>query len=86
MGLGSTPDQPGSVEVRIDIGERGRAEVVEVVGDDGVGLDPARPPHVGLGSMRERATEVGGSCEVTAGPTGGTLVRATLPLVSDGHA
>lgn len=56
------------------------------VGDDGVGLDPARPPHVGLGSMRERATEVGGSCAVTAGPKGGTLVRATLPLVSDGHA
>jgi len=35
---------------------------------------------VGLGSMRERAEELGGSCRVTAGPAGGTSVHAVLPL------
>ncbi|HLL63459.1 MAG TPA: histidine kinase [Propionibacteriaceae bacterium] len=68
--------------VRVDVGP---AEVrVEVV-DDGVGLDPARPPHVGLWSMHERAAEVGGRCAVLARPEGGTVVRATLPLTVDGR-
>jgi two-component system NarL family sensor kinase len=30
--------------------------------------------------MRERAAELGGSCEIAARPEGGTLVRARLPL------
>ncbi len=42
-------------------------EVRVTVSDDGIGLDPARPPHVGLWSMHERAAEVGGRCAVTAG-------------------
>jgi signal transduction histidine kinase len=35
---------------------------------------------VGLTSMRERATELGGSFVVEPHPEGGTLVRARLPL------
>ncbi|GIH18934.1 sensor histidine kinase [Rugosimonospora africana] len=49
--------------------------------DDGVGLHatPQRP-GLGLRSMAERATELGGSCTVAAAATGGTLVTALLPL------
>ncbi|NJD28986.1 MAG: GAF domain-containing sensor histidine kinase [Chloroflexi bacterium] len=51
--------------------------------DDGHGLgDPAvgRAAGGGLRSMRERAEELGGSLEVTAGERG-TIVRAVLPLL-----
>jgi signal transduction histidine kinase len=61
------------------------ADVRVEISDNGIGLDPARPPHVGLRSMQERAAEVGGRCAVLAGPQGGTVVRATLPLAGDGR-
>jgi signal transduction histidine kinase len=64
---------------RIDLDIRGHRVVVEVR-DDGRGLPFDVAPGVGLHSMRERATELGGSCEVTASPGGGTLVRAELPV------
>lgn len=51
--------------------------------DDGVGLPAAHPVGVGLLSMRERAAEVGGSCEVQRVPEGGTRVHAVLPLPRD---
>jgi signal transduction histidine kinase len=35
---------------------------------------------IGLGSMRERAAELGGRCEIEPGPAGGTRVQAWLPL------
>ncbi len=47
------------------------------VGDDGVGVRPGTRTGVGLGSMHQRAAELGGSCTVTSGP--GTTVRAVLP-------
>lgn len=48
--------------------------------DDGVGVDPAAAPGVGLQSMRERADELGGTLTVRPGPTGrGTAVRMVLP-------
>jgi signal transduction histidine kinase len=37
-------------------------------------------PGVGLGSMRERAAELGGRSDVSAPSSGGTVVRARLPL------
>lgn len=46
--------------------------------DDGVGLPPDRGAGIGLTSMRERATELGGTLTVAATP-GGTCVRATIP-------
>ena len=49
--------------------------------DDGVGLPDAARSGVGMQSMRERAAEVGGSCEVGRGATGGTCVRLSLPLM-----
>ena len=50
------------------------------IADDGAGLPAERRAGVGLRSMRERAEELGGSLAVEAVPTGGTRVRARLPL------
>lgn len=66
--------------VRITPDEAAKALSVEVV-DDGRGIPEDRSAGVGLHSMRERAEELGGSCRVEAVPTGGTSVRAILPLV-----
>jgi signal transduction histidine kinase len=48
--------------------------------DDGRGLPADRRAGVGLSSMRERATELGGHCEIGPAPGGGTCVMAWLPL------
>jgi signal transduction histidine kinase len=37
---------------------------------------------IAVGETRERATELGGSFELTAPPSGGTLLRVVLPLPS----
>ena len=58
---------------------RGRALVVEV-GDDGVGILARRPGGVGLDSMRERAAELGGECDLVDRTPQGTLVRVRLPF------
>ncbi|WP_101788113.1 sensor histidine kinase [Nonomuraea indica] len=51
-----------------------------LVEDDGRGLPDGHRAGVGLGSMRERAAELGGVCVVGAAPGGGTRVEVTLPL------
>src|SRR3712207_8167126 len=40
---------------------------------------------MGLVSMRERAEELGGTCEISAVPEGGTRVVARLPLEASGE-
>ncbi|RIK37141.1 MAG: sensor histidine kinase [Chloroflexi bacterium] len=66
--LAVSVDQPKTLEVTII--------------DDGLGLPFQLQAGVGLISMRERAEELGGACLVEAGATGGTHVRARLPLSS----
>jgi signal transduction histidine kinase len=66
----------GHVDVRL---REVAGELIVEIEDDGVGIDHNAPPGVGLASMRERAGELGGRFEVLAG-TGGTLIRAYLPL------
>jgi signal transduction histidine kinase len=51
------------------------------VTDDGRGILEDRSAGVGLASMRERAEELGGTCEIETPSSGGTSVRAILPLV-----
>jgi signal transduction histidine kinase len=51
------------------------------VEDDGRGLPDVPPPGVGLASMQQRAGELGGTCTIETRPTGGTQVRARLPLL-----
>ena len=50
------------------------------IADDGRGISEDRSAGVGLASMRERASELGGTCKVQALPEGGTRVEAVLPL------
>jgi len=52
---------------------------LEIV-DDGVGIYAERSAGVGLSSMRERASELGGRCVVEPVPKGGTQVLVRLPL------
>jgi signal transduction histidine kinase len=65
--------------VRLSIDEA--ADTVQLeVRDDGVGMAEGRRAGVGLSSMRERAEELGGTCNVKTDPGGGTRVLARLPL------
>ncbi|GAA2972534.1 signal transduction histidine kinase [Microbacterium terrae] len=63
--------------------ERTAAALIVAVADDGDGIGDAAP-GTGRHSMRERAEELGGSLRVTTRRTGGTLVRAELPLQAEG--
>jgi signal transduction histidine kinase len=50
--------------------------------DDGAGLPDTYRSGLGLHSIRERATELGGEASAARGAAGGTIVRARLPLQS----
>jgi signal transduction histidine kinase len=63
------------------------SEIRVAVRDDGRGFDAAHTPRpngytsggLGLATMRERVTTVGGTLTVTSAPGAGTAVTATLP-------
>ena len=59
----------------------GPSEVTVVIHDDGIGFDPAhgRPGHLGLASMRERITRLGGRLDIASAPGRGTTITATVP-------
>jgi signal transduction histidine kinase len=53
------------------------------VSDDGAGFDPETARHgVGLRSMRERTSSLGGSLEIRSTPGSGTLVIGRIPVFS----
>ncbi|MFB9407172.1 sensor histidine kinase [Dactylosporangium matsuzakiense] len=58
----------------------GADELVIEVRDDGSGIAPGTPSGVGLVSLRERADELGGRCEIICPDGGGTVIRAHVPL------
>jgi len=66
------------VDVRLEADED---SVLLEVADDGVGFDPNRsfPGHLGLRSMLERATGVGGSFDVISSRGRGTRVVVRVP-------
>lgn len=72
--------EAGRIEVRL----YGKEQLVLSVSDDGVGFDPSGPEvrgqRLGLTSMEERATEMGGTLTVTSERGTGTTVRLELTL------
>jgi signal transduction histidine kinase len=66
---------------RVDVSVAARDGTVELtVADDGCGFsDAAKAGHFGLGVMRQRAEEAGGTLEITTAPGAGTHVTARLP-------
>jgi signal transduction histidine kinase len=54
-----------------------------VIIDDGIGIPAEQPWGVGMTSMCERATELGGICRITPAASGGTQVWASFPILID---
>jgi signal transduction histidine kinase len=69
------------LELRLDQCER---RLVMTVHDDGVGFDPDAAAHrsrrLGLTSMEERATAIGGALTIDSAPGTGTTIRLEVPL------
>nr|WP_246496903.1 sensor histidine kinase [Sphaerisporangium rubeum] len=81
--LANVVKHAGAARCDIALGVRdGRLEVT--VRDDGAGIGPDVAAGVGMLSIRERAAELGGDCQVSCPPGGGTLVSARLPLEAAG--
>ncbi len=59
------------------------SHLVITVTDNGRGLPAKFQSGVGLASMRERAEELGGTCEIVSSGPGQTQVTATLPLATN---
>ena len=58
--------------------------VILEVRDDGVGFDPlgSFPGHLGLHSMQERVSSLGGRLQIESAPGRGTFVLAQVPEAS----
>ncbi|WP_186762890.1 sensor histidine kinase [Lentzea tibetensis] len=76
--LTNTARHSGAASCRITVRRNSNLEL-EIV-DDGSGVAADATPGVGLGSMRERCAELGGSCTVGAASPRGTRVVALIPL------
>jgi signal transduction histidine kinase len=57
-------------------------QLTVAVADDGTGIPADTPTGVGLVSLRERAAELGGECQILCPDGHGTLIRARLPLAA----
>jgi PAS domain S-box-containing protein len=76
--------QAGRVDLRL--ADQAGTVVLEVC-DDGKGFNPAGsfPGHLGLRSMSERATQLGGTLQIASAPGRGTCVRAAITYAAE-HA
>ena len=74
--------QASCVRVRFQLNHPGADQLLLEISDDGIGFDPsaARPGHMGLRTMAERAAALGGTLDVSSRPGSGTAVRVTVPL------
>ena len=68
-----------NVEIRMSCSPDG---LIIEISDDGVGFDAKGefPGHLGLRSMRERASRLGGTLEVQAAPDEGTHICTRIPV------
>lgn len=71
--------QASRVELALTHGD---GSLVLSVRDNGQGFDPAQrfPGHLGLRSMRERVTKLGGRLTIESEPGHGTLIQARMPV------
>ena len=78
--LHNTVKHAAAGQVVITVAADGERVLVSVT-DDGAGFDPglARPGHLGLRTMAERARAAGGDLELVTGPGAGTRVQLTVP-------
>jgi signal transduction histidine kinase len=69
------------IDVSLEATDDGSLEVR--VADDGRGFDPAaaRPGHLGMSTMRDRADAAGAHLEVSSAPGQGTRIRVHVPPV-----
>jgi len=79
-GLGNVARHSSASEAKVEVVLRdGRLRAV--VEDDGKGFDPAATgPGLGLGNIRRRLSEAGGSGTVRSVPAGGTVLELELPV------
>jgi signal transduction histidine kinase len=68
------------VDVSLAVGD----DVVLEVSDDGVGIPDGQERRSGLANLCARATELGGSFEVTSAPGSGTILTWRVPLLGGG--
>jgi signal transduction histidine kinase len=68
--------------LRLALQEEDGGRLYLSIEDDGQGLPDSVRTGVGLASMRERAAELGGLCNIESQPGAGTRVTAVLPLGS----
>src|SRR5262245_35234850 len=63
--------------------ERDGDDIVLVIADSGIGFDPTTTRHAGLGlvSMRERVSVLGGDLVIAAADRSGTRIRVRVPLM-----
>ncbi|WP_324419240.1 histidine kinase [Phycicoccus sp.] len=73
--------RPASIEVRVSL-EDTVEHVTLRVSDDGTGFDTSveHPGHLGLGTMRERATGLGGTTTIDSVLGSGTRVTVVVPV------
>jgi signal transduction histidine kinase len=69
--------------ISVHLGVR-QQDIMLSITDDGVGLPPDHHQSTGLGLklMRYRASSIGATLSISARPTGGTVVRCSLPVTT----
>jgi PAS domain S-box-containing protein len=84
--LNNVEKHAGAKIVRLRIAIQGKVVVLKVQ-DDGRGFDLATPKAakgkrrgIGLSSLQERATALGGTCEVVSSPKRGTAIIVRVPF------
>ncbi len=82
-GLTNARRHAGAREVVVRLASTPQHLTVEIT-DDGAGIPEDATPGLGLRSMRERAEELGGTFAVDTDARRGTVLVATLPLLSAG--
>jgi len=77
--LTNTVKHAGAGRVRVALGQRDGRLAVEV-SDDGRGFDPVAARGLGLSSLADRMSIVGGTLRIDSRPGAGSTVRAEIPL------